>query len=141
MIWILSFLPLLSNPLQPLKTTNTIGTIVTLMFHNFFSSLARSKNFSIFYFLSFLVFLADLHSIVSILLLISSSSSFFLSRWGPFQVRQLQLVSPSSHVSQLFQILGKIQVIVSFFTFFHFHSIAHLNGEIYKMTSSFSLFI
>ena len=46
-----------------------------------------------------------------------------------------------SHVPQLFQLSGKIQVFVYLFVFFYFHSVHLWNNKIHLMTTSFFLSI
>ena len=61
--------------------------------------------------------------IISIIPLISNSSSLFPSILGPFQVRQLQMVSPLPHVLQLYLSSGKVKVYVYLFAFFYFNTV------------------
>ena len=64
----------------------------------------------------------------------------FSSIWGPFRVNQLQVVSPSPSwytvLLVLWKVLCNIQVFVSLFAFFYFHSVVHLNDKIHLTASS-----
>ena len=66
-------------------------------------------------------------------------SSLFSSLWRQFQVRQLQLVSPSLLWSTTFSALGQDPSICLFFVFFYFLSVVRRNSKIHLMTSSFFL--
>ena len=59
---------------------------------------------------------------------LDSSSDFIwfnlLSKFsGPFQVHQLRLISPSTHVQHLFKFFGNVQLFAYHFTYFYFDSL------------------
>ena len=76
-----------------------------------------------------LTILADLNNpvvwMVSILPLISNSSGLFPCPWRPFQT------DPHLHVPHFLKPAGKVQVLVYLFIFIFFHTLVHLNGNIY----------
>ena len=77
--------------------------------------------------------------IVSILPLISSSSNIFQSILGPFQVHQLQFVSPSLLCSIVSSAPWKDPHICLSFHFLSSSLHSSLNGKIHEITNSFLL--
>ena len=79
---------------------------------------------------------------ISICSQIFKSSRPFSSIWTPFQVRQLQLVSPSTSCSTAFLVLQQGQSICSFFRFLLFSFCGWLEQQnlIYKFSFFFPFF-
>ena len=85
---------------------------------------------------TFLLVLHDLNNavvwIVPILLLITSSSSLFSK-----PLRTIPSAPTTTGIIITFMFHGKIQVLVHFFVFFHFHSLIRRNSKILKITCLF----
>ena len=77
--------------------------------------------------------------IVLILFWFPIPSVFFPSPCGPFQIQQLQLVSPTPSCSVAFPLFGNIQIFAYLSVFIYFQSGVRWNCKIRKITNSFLL--
>ena len=87
--------------------------------------------------MTFLCIPADPRNVVDWMVSILPPISSVPILWRPFQGHQPQLVSPSSIYSTFFLFFSKVQVFISLFAFFYFHTVVRRNGKIYLSSSLF----